>query len=222
MIPVHIKKHLDSLGFENLRPAQEKAIQAGLFQEKNLLVCTPTASGKTLVGELAILHTIIDKHKKGIYVVPLRALAREKYKEFTKKHSALKIALSSGDLDSDDRYLENYDVVIVTSEKLDSLLRHHTPWLGRVGVVVIDEVHLLNDTSRGPTLEVVITLLRQELKNLQLIALSATVGNAQELASWLDATLVEDSWRPVRLDKAVFYQDTIYFDDAQEEEKEEE
>ncbi len=212
MIPLHIKKHLNTLGFSKLRPSQEKAIEAGLFNDKNLLVCTPTASGKTLVGELAILHTIIDKNKKGIYVVPLRALASEKYKEFTKKHPNLKIALSSGDLDSDDRYLADYDIIITTSEKLDSLLRHHAPWLGRVGVVVVDEVHLLNDTSRGPTLEIVITLLRQELKNLQLIALSATIGNAEELAEWLNAELVKDDWRPVRLDKGVFHQDTIYFD----------
>lgn len=212
MIPPHIKKHLATLGFASLRPAQEKAIQAGLFKDKNLLVCTPTASGKTLVGELALLHTIIDKQKKGIYVVPLRALANEKYKEFTKKHPKLKIALSSGDLDSDDRYLANYDIIITTSEKLDSLLRHHTPWLGRVGAVVIDEVHLLNDASRGPTLEVVITLLFQELQQLQLIALSATIGNAQELAQWLDAELIEDTWRPVRLDKGVFFHDKIYFD----------
>ncbi|MCF7798554.1 DEAD/DEAH box helicase [Candidatus Woesearchaeota archaeon] len=218
MIPKHIQKHLDTLGFANLRPSQEKAIKAGLFKDNNLLVCTPTASGKTLVGELAILHTIIDKHKKGIYVVPLKALATEKYKEFTKKHPHLKIALSSGDLDSDDKYLAEYDIIITTSEKLDSLLRHHAPWLGRVGVVVIDEVHLLNDTHRGPTLEIVITLLRQELSNLQLIALSATIGNADELATWLDAKLVQDKWRPVRLDKGIFYKNTIHFEDAKKEE----
>jgi helicase len=219
MIPPHIKKHLDTLGFAMLRPSQEKAIEAGLFEDKNMLVCTPTASGKTLVGELAILHTIIDKQKKGVYVVPLRALATEKYKEFTAKHPSLKIALSSGDLDSDDRYLADYDIIIVTSEKLDSLLRHHAPWLGRIGVVVVDEVHLLNDMSRGPTLEIVMTLLRQELPGLQIIALSATIGNAKELASWLNAELVIDTWRPVRLDKGVFFQDTIQFDDSTTKEK---
>ena len=79
--------------------------------------------------------------------------------------------------------------------------------------LIIDEVHLLNDASRGPTLEILITMLRTQLKNLQLIALSATIGNAPELAAWLDAKLVEDDWRPVRLDKGVLYQDTIYFDD---------
>jgi len=219
MIPPHIKKHLATLGFAMLRPSQKKAIEAGLFEDKNMLVCTPTASGKTLVGELAILHTIMDKQKKGVYVVPLRALATEKYKEFTKKHPSLKIALSSGDLDSDDRYLADYDIIIVTSEKLDSLLRHHAPWLGRIGVVVVDEVHLLNDMSRGPTLEIVITLLRQELPALQIIALSATIGNAKELASWLDAELVTDTWRPVRLDKGVFFQESIQFSNNSKQEE---
>lgn len=223
MIPKHIQEHLDNLGFKELRPSQEKAIEAGLFSGENLLVCTPTASGKTLVGELALLNKILnEKGEKtgamGVYVVPLRALASEKYKEFTKKHPNLKIALTSGDMDSDDRYLAVYDIIITTSEKFDSLIRHHTPWLKDLGVVVIDEVHLLNDASRGPTLEILITILRQELKDLQLIALSATIGNSEELATWLEAKLVTDNWRPVRLDKGVVYDDTIYFDDEKKKE----
>ncbi len=213
MIPKHIQEILDKQGIKELRPSQEKSIAAGLFKGNNLLVCTPTASGKTLVAEMAILNTLVEKGKPiAIYVVPLRALASEKYKDFTKKYPQYKIALTSGDMDGDDRYLEAYDVIITTSEKLDSLIRHHTPWLERVKVVIIDEVHLLNDASRGPTLEVLITMLRTQLKDLQLIALSATIGNAEELASWLNAKLVEDKWRPVRLDKGVLFKDTIHFD----------
>lgn len=219
MIPKQVQEILDEQGIETLRPSQEKSIKAGLFDGKNLLVCTPTASGKTLVAEMAIINRLTESSEQGtvkamaVYVVPLRALASEKHKDFTKKYPQYKIALTSGDMDSDDRYLEAYDVIITTSEKLDSLIRHHTPWMSRVEVVVIDEVHLLNDVSRGPTLEILITMLRTQLKKLQLIALSATIGNASELAEWLNAELVEDDWRPVRLDKGVLHKDTVYFDE---------
>jgi helicase len=209
-IPESVYRFLEKRKLANLRPAQWKAIDAGLFEDKNLLVCTPTASGKTLVAELAILNAI--EHDKGmcVYIVPLRALATEKYKQFRKWHE-FKIALTSGDVDSDDSYLAEYDLIITTSEKFDSLLRHKAPWLPKIRVVVIDEIHLLQDPDRGPTVEIVITILRTLLKRLQLIGLSATIGNPQELATWLDAKLVADTWRPVRLDKGVYLQGEVEF-----------
>lgn len=210
-IPSTIDTLLRQLGIETLRPSQEKAIDAGVFEDENILVCTPTASGKTLVGEMAIYHCVHSKRKKGVYVVPLRALASEKYREFKKRYPSLKIALASGDIDSKDEYLSDFDIIITTSEKLDSLLRHHVSWLSRIGVLVVDEIHLLNDPSRGPTLEVLITILCRQLPELQIVGLSATIGNAPELASWLDAKLVEDQWRPVRLEKGVLFDNTIHF-----------
>ena len=210
-IPKKVQEVLDRRGFASLRPCQKKAIAAGLFEDKNLLVCTPTASGKTLVGELAALNAILHHRGKAIYVVPLRALASEKHKQFTKDYPGLKIALSSGDLDSSDEFLGNADIVITTSEKLDSLLRHKARWIQFVKTVIIDEIHLLNDASRGPTLEIVITLLRQILPELQLIGLSATIGNPGELAAWLDAEVVFDTWRPVELKKGVLVDNTLSF-----------
>lgn len=212
-LPSAISSLFDRLGIKTLRPAQQKAIDQGVFEDENILVCTPTASGKTLVGEMAVYHSVLSERKKGIYVVPLRALASEKYKEFKKRYPKLKIALASGDIDSKDEYLSDFDVIITTSEKLDSLLRHHVSWLSRVSVLVVDEIHLLNDPSRGPTLEVLITILRGQLPSLQIIGLSATIGNAKELASWLDAQLVEDNWRPVRLEKGVLQGNSIFFPD---------
>lgn len=208
-IPENIYKILESR-IKTLRPAQYKAIDAGVFEDKNLLICTPTASGKTLVAELAIMNAILHDKGKCVYIVPLRALASEKF-EFFKKMHAFKTALSSGDIDSDDSYLEKYDLIITTSEKFDSLIRHKTHWLSKVKVVVIDEIHLLNDSSRGPTLEILITILKQELKRLQLIGLSATIGNPKDLASWLDAELIIDNWRPVKLHKGVFFENEIEF-----------
>jgi helicase len=195
-----------------LRPVQEKSINKGILNGKSLLVCTPTASGKTLCAELAFTKSILGKIGKAIYIVPLKALASEKYKDFKEKYGKLfRIALSIGDIDKTDSYLSECDLIICTSEKLDSLIRHSTPWLRDVKVVIIDEIHLLNDPGRGPTLEILITLLKDMLKGLQIIGLSATIGNPDELAEWLDAELVTDTWRPVKLKKGVMLDGQIEF-----------
>lgn len=195
-----------------LRPSQEKAINAGLLDGNNLLVCTPTASGKTLIAEIALIKSIMEGKGKGVYIVPLRALATEKFKEFKKKYDKLiRIAVSIGNMDSSDSYLADYDLIFCTSEKLDSLIRHNSPWLKYIKTVVIDEIHLLNDLSRGPTLEVTLTILKTLLTNPQIIGLSATIGNPEELASWLNATLVQDSWRPVELKKGVYLKGSLEF-----------
>ncbi|MFW6311551.1 MAG: DEAD/DEAH box helicase [Nanoarchaeota archaeon] len=194
------------------RPVQKKAIKSGLLERKNQLVCTPTASGKTLVAELAFTKSIVEKFGKAIYIVPLKALASEKYHEFKKKYGHLfNIALSIGDLDKTEDYLAKYDLIICTSEKLDSLIRHRVSWLSDVATVIIDEIHLLNDPGRGPTLEIIITLLRELLSNVQIIGLSATIGNPEELANWLDAELIIDTWRPVELKKGIAMDTEIEF-----------
>lgn len=195
-----------------LRPAQEKSINNGLLKGRSLLVCTPTASGKTLIAELAALKSIIEGKGKAVYIVPLKALASEKYRDFKRKYDKVaKIALSIGNIDSADPFIADYDLIITTSEKLDSLIRHHAPWLASIATIVIDEIHLLNDPERGPTLEILITILKQLLKNAQIIGLSATIGNAEELAEWLQADLIVDDWRPVKLHKGIYIDGKIEF-----------
>ncbi len=197
---------------KELRPAQEKAINAGLLDWKNLLVCTPTASGKTLIAEIAAMNSILKGIGKAIYIVPLKALATEKFKDFKRKYEHLaKIIVSIGDRDTADPFISKYDLVITTSEKLDSLIRHKAPWLKDVKVIIVDEIHLINDPGRGPTVEILITLLRQLLKDVQIIGLSATIGNPKELAKWLNAKLVEDSWRPVELRKGIYLNGNVEF-----------
>jgi helicase len=210
-IPAKLYKLLEKRNFLELRPSQTKSIKLGLFEDKNLLVCTPTGSGKTLVGELAILNSLYHNIGKAVYIVPLKALANEKYREFKERYPDLKIAISIGDVDSSEPQLANYDLILCTSEKLDSLLRHKASWLKDLKVVIIDEIHLLNDPGRGPTLEILITILRTMLKNLQIIGLSATIGNPKELAEWLDAELVMDTWRPVKLEQGVHLDGEIEF-----------
>lgn len=212
-LPEYIQQFLKRRNFTTLRPAQEKAIQAGLFGDKSLLVCTPTASGKTLVAQMAALHTFHTKKLITIYIVPLKALASEKYKQFKRDMGdECKIAISIGDTDSADNQLANYDVIITTSEKLDSLIRHHALWIKRIGCAVIDEAHLLNDADRGPTLEIVMTIMRELVPKLQIIALSATIGNPKELAAWLKAELIIDTWRPVQLHKGIYLNENVEFE----------
>lgn len=199
-IPQNVKDLLKKQGIESLRPSQAKSIQQGLFSDSNnQLVCSPTASGKTLVAELAMLDTILNKKKKALYIVPLKALASEKYKEFADLYSDFfQVRISIGELQNE-RYNYDYDLLLLTSEKLDSLLRHNRDFLSDVGLVIADEIHLLNDEKRGPTLEILLSIFKSKYPQVRIIGLSATIGNAEELAAWLEASLVQDSWRPVEL-----------------------
>ena len=211
-IPQQLLDILAKSGIGELRPAQQKSVKAGLLNGKNLLVCTPTASGKTLIAELVMLKNILERKGTAIYIVPLKALGNEKHRDFQERYGGVcKVALSIGDLDSADPYLADYDLIVTTSEKLDSLLRHHAPWLKNVATVVVDEIHLLNDPHRGPTLEILITMLRELLHDVQVLGLSATIGNPAELAEWLGATLVQDSWRPVKLAQGVYREGRIHY-----------
>lgn len=210
LIPENINKILDKQNIKELRPSQEKSIRKGLFKNnKNQIICTPTGSGKTLVAELAMLHTFLDKQKKVIYIVPLKALASEKYKEFKKKYEdQFKIRISIGELQTE-KYNYDYDLLITTSEKLDSLIRHDTKILENLGLVIVDEIHLLNDENRGPTLEILLSIFKTKFSSIRLIGLSATIGNAQELSDWLNAELIEDNWRPVELQHHILFDNEL-------------
>ena len=196
--------------YNTLTPIQEKAIHAGLLNNKSLLICAPTASGKTLIATMGICNII--GNGKALYLVPLKALANEKFKEYQHllQNTPYKTTISISDIDSESSYLAKYNLIIMTTEKLDSLLRHKVSWLNEVKTVVIDEIHLLNDPSRGPTLEIILTLLQTLIKP-QLIGLSATIGNPQELADWLNAILVQDSWRPIELKQGIYLENKIEF-----------
>ncbi|MBW3011012.1 DEAD/DEAH box helicase [Candidatus Woesearchaeota archaeon] len=210
-IPEALFNVISKYNFEDLRPCQEKAINAGLFSGKNLVVCTPTASGKTLIAELSCLKNIIEGKGRAIYIVPLKALASEKYRNFRKAYPYIRVGLATGDLDSRDEFLNRCDLVIATAEKMDSLIRHKVPWIKEIHTIVVDETHLLNDPGRGPTLEILITILQKVLPQCQIIALSATIGNPKVLAEWLDAELVEDDWRPVELKSGTYLDGELDF-----------
>ncbi len=205
-IPQTLRPILKSQGIETFRPSQIKSIEKGLFTSKtNQIVATPTGSGKTLVAELAMLDTILDNKQKVIYIVPLKALASEKFKEFRENYSKLfKVRISIGELQTE-KFNYDYDLLLVTAEKLDSLIRHNKEILHNVGLIISDEIHLLHDEKRGPTLEILLSIFKTKYPQIRLIGLSATIGNSQEIANWLEADLVEDTWRPVELEHHVLY-----------------
>jgi len=208
----HIVEILKKQGIEELYPPQADAIGPALLGE-NLVLAIPTASGKSLVAYLAILASVL-RGGKALYIVPLRALAAEKYEDLKEFESlGIKVGISVGDYDSVDPTLEKFDVIVATSERADSLLRHRTNWLQQLTVVVADEVHLINDANRGPTLEITLAKLRQVNPKAQVLALSATIKNSDQLAKWLEAEHVKSEWRPVPLKEGVYHDGLVHFTD---------
>lgn len=211
-LDARIVEILKGQGIEELYPPQTDAIGPALLGE-NLVLAIPTASGKSLVAYLAILASVL-RGGKALYIVPLRALAAEKYEDLKEfEQLGMKVGVSVGDYDSVDPTLEKFDVIVATSERADSLLRHRTNWLQQLTVVVADEVHLINDADRGPTLEITLAKLRQVNPKAQVLALSATIKNSDQLAKWLEAEHVKSEWRPVPLKEGVYHDGLIHFVD---------
>ncbi|MCK5038354.1 MAG: DEAD/DEAH box helicase [Thermoplasmata archaeon] len=200
-------------GIKELYPPQVEAVKH-VLEGKSIVLAIPTASGKSLVSYLGILRAIL-KGGKALYIVPLKALASEKFEDLKAFESlGLKIGMATGDLDDIDISLEKLDIVIATSEKADSLMRHRARWMDRINVVVADEIHLLHDATRGPTLEVTLTKMKLVCPDLQIIALSATISNSLDLAIWLGAEHVTSDWRPVDLKYGIYIDDSIEFLDG--------
>jgi helicase len=213
-VPEWVSEHLRADGIDSLYPPQAEAVEAGVTEGENLVASIPTASGKTLIATLAMLASV-ERGGKALYIVPLRALASEKRTEFEAfEAEGVEVGVSTGNYESEGGWLAGKDIIVATSEKVDSLVRNDAPWLEELSCVVADEVHLVDDGERGPTLEVTLAKLRTINPGLQTVALSATIGNAAELADWLDAALVDSDWRPIELRKGVHYGDALHLADG--------
>ena len=220
-LPRAAKDLLAAEGYEGLYPPQAAAVEAGLLDGRSVLVSAPTASGKTLVAMLAMMgHLSAGRPGKIVYLSPLRALASEKFAEFKKlggirlggKKAQVKV--STGETGGGSR-LGDGDIIVLTNERMDALMRQGPEWVSKIGMVVADEVHLISDPSRGPTLEMVLTRAGLLAGRPQVVGLSATMTNAAEIAKWLDARLVDSDWRPVQLREGVFKDGSITMDDGE-------
>ena len=189
------------------------------MEYERILVTTPTASGKTLIAMMAILKAV-EKGMKAVYLTPLRALASEKYDDLKILEkldlggSKIRVTVATTDYDSSGNELAGADVIVLTNEKMDTLFRHNAEWLGNVGIFVSDEVHLIGDRERGPTLEMMLTKIRRNYPQSQVVALSATVANSDEIADWLGCKLVESDWRPTKLVEGVYEYGAVKMSDG--------
>jgi len=217
-LPRFLRQPLQRIGVSFLYPPQAEALRRGLLEGRRMMVATPTASGKTLIAMMAAYKHLVEGGKV-LYLTPLRALAAEKLQEFSeflgKEYSVI---ASTGDYDSADPWLESFDVIVATNEKADSLMRHRASWIKRISLVVADEVHLLGDPDRGPTLEMTLTRLLNQNPETQFLGLSATAPNAYEIAEWLSAELVSMEWRPVPLREGIYLEGHITYSDGRKRE----
>ncbi|MGC8581367.1 MAG: DEAD/DEAH box helicase [Thermoplasmata archaeon] len=191
------KKFLEELKIKDLYSHQKEALPY-IEKNKNILLSTPTASGKSLIAYLAILKSL-EENKKAVFIVPLRALASEKYAELKiiEKYG-YKVGKATGSVE-DVFKPEKYDVIIATTEKMDGILRSGSKWIDKIGVVVVDEIHIIGEKNRGPTLEALISKIKTFNPNIVIHGLSATIPNVDEIGEWLDAKAIESTWRPVKL-----------------------
>ncbi|MBE6487132.1 MAG: DEAD/DEAH box helicase [Methanosphaera stadtmanae] len=200
---------------EYLLPVQIMALNEGLLFNENLLVVSQTASGKTLIAELAGITRALQ-NRKFVYLSPLVALANQKYRQFKKDYEklGLKVAIKVGknrvhaddELTIDDMPIEDADIIVATYEGLDFILRsgqYHM--LDNLGVVAIDEIHMLDNVERGCRLNGLIHRLMDLFKHAQLIGLSATINNSRQLAKEFNMTLVEYDKRPVMLERHLVF-----------------
>ncbi|MFX1533027.1 MAG: DEAD/DEAH box helicase [Promethearchaeota archaeon] len=175
----------------------------------NYLFCIPTGVGKTVLGLLAALEKLPSKT---IWVFTLKAIANEKYQEFRAHFGKyIRVGIKTGDFKTQsDEYLKTSDWIICTPESADSLLTTSPSWIrqGEVGLIVLDEIHTVQDVERGYKVEDVI--VKAKLREINVVGLSATVQNSVEMAEWLDANLVSSDYRIVPLEKAVIYKNEIH------------
>ncbi|SFM30911.1 DEAD/DEAH box helicase [Methanolobus profundi] len=197
---------LKSCGYSEIWDEQLECIQKCVFEEKNTFISLPTGTGKTFPALLAIINKVIKQNGKAIYVVPLKALARQKYEHFKKLFSNLGITvgISTGDYAKHEyTNLGDKQVIVVTNEKLDSLMRHNEPFLNEVSLFVIDEIQMVEDVSRGLTLEIAVSEIIRKYSSAQIIGLSAVIGNPEDFGHWMAEEVIYTEERRIPLKKGI-------------------
>lgn len=200
---------LRELNVERLYPTQEEALRAGILDGESIVISAPTASGKTLAAMLAAAAALENGRGRVVYTCPLRSIAMEKYREFSVfERLGFNVKVSIGDYE---KGMPEAPIIITTYEKLDSTIRSKPGLASSIGLLIVDEIHYVGDPKRGPILESLLAKIKVLGRRPQIVALSATIPNAGEIAEWLGAKLVKVDWRPVPLYEGVYSDGTISF-----------
>ena len=202
---------LKATGLQQLTKIQEQAICAGLCKGANLLISAPTSSGKTTIAEIAAIEGAL-RGQKTVYLVTHRALAEEKFRRFTRDYSTepdkwFEVAISTGDHTEGDW---TNGILVATYEKYLSLMTASEAYGIRGNVVVADEIQIIGDPTRGPDVEVLCTIMKNQ-RPAQFIGLSATLPNVPEIADWMGCYPVEVGYRDVPLRQEVWTANSRYY-----------
>lgn len=190
------------LPFSKLNPAQAEVVPEVLEHDQNLLVVAPTGAGKTVIGMAACLKAVIRRGRKAAWLVPQRSLTDELDRELASwRRQGLRVERLSGEYAVDRERIQQADLWVATTEKFEAICRITAlrEALAEVGALVVDEIHMLGDATRGPVLEALLARIRDSETGTRVVGLSATVSNAEQIADWLQAKLLRTFWRPSRL-----------------------
>lgn len=197
-IPADLAEYLP---YPTVNPAQAQAAPY-VMADKPVTVVAPTGAGKTIIGMMAAIKEIKQGGRKAAWLVPQRTLTAELDGDLQKwRDMGIKVVALSGEAATDAEKTKNADLWVATTEKFEALCRASSmkEAIADIGTVIVDEIHLLGEPSRGPVLESLLARIRQETSGVRLVGLSATAANADQVAEWLNADLVEITWRPTRL-----------------------
>ena len=189
-------------------PPQQELLEAGFFEsDEHWLVCAPTGSGKTLIGELAILGAL-QRGCQAIYLAPLKAIVEERLEAWQGRFAKWSIGLFTGDRSNpkNGNSPADHDILLLTPEKLASYLHNwksNLHWLSRIGSLVVDEIHLIGDSGRGAGLECLLARWKRINPFTRIVGLTGTLANAEEIASWMGARLYRTDWQPIPVEHRI-------------------
>lgn len=197
----------------SLNALQVSAInEFGVLDGDHLVVSAPTSSGKTMIGELAALRSVLDR-RRALFLLPLKALVADKRRHFQALYGPFGIRTieATGETDDITPLLRGqYDIALLTYEKFAAIALTFPHVLSQAGVIVIDEAQMIADLGRGANLEFILTLIRMQRRSgvePQMIALSAVIGDTNGLEHWLGARLLRRNERPIPLDEGLLLDD---------------
>lgn len=214
-IPKEVIKRWNSDGIRQLLPIQIQSVNRfGILDGNSLIIAGPGTSGKTFCGEMAALRTA-SLREKAVFLVPLKAIAIEKYKTFNDRYSplGLKIRLSTRDHTDHEKDISKnrFDILISIYEKLNSLTSNDITLIKSCRCFILDEFQMISDPQRGAELELIISKIRRFNPDAQVVILMGGGTSPQSISEWLNIPILEETRRPVDLRLGVLFRGTFHF-----------